>query len=72
MVTMRAGTLQVRVYLHSDTPDGRTEQRVQVKDRGFVVYDGADLTRAQREAEAAGLPWADLEVADENGAAAAG
>jgi hypothetical protein len=72
MVTMRAGGLTVEVYLHADTADGRTEQRVKVKDRGYVVYDGTDLAAAQREAAAFGLPWADLELVDEGGAAAAG
>ncbi|MFG1926834.1 hypothetical protein [Cryptosporangium sp. NPDC048952] len=71
MVMMRAGGLTVEVHLHSDTVDGRMQQHVRVKDRGYVVYTGPDLARAQSEAESAGLPWADLEVIDEHGGAAA-
>lgn len=66
MVMMRAGGWTVEVYLHAETPDGRIEQRVQVKDRGYLVYTGSDLAQAQREAEASGAPWADLKLVDES------
>lgn len=69
---MHAGTLTVRVYLHADEPGGPVQQRVQVKNRGFVVSDGTDLARAQLEVESAGLPGADLEVIDDAGGEAAG
>lgn len=71
MVMMRAGQWSVAVYLHSDTLDGKTEQRVQVKHRGYVVYNGNDLAQAQREAEASGAPWADLALVDGGEEAAA-
>ena len=72
MVMMRAGGWTVEVFLHSDTPEGPVEQLVQVKDRGFVVYRGNDLTRARFEAELGGLWWGELEIIDDSGAAAAG
>ncbi|TQS42758.1 hypothetical protein [Cryptosporangium phraense] len=72
MVTMRTGGWTVEVFFQQDTSSSQRRQMVQVKDRGFVVYRGDDLVKAQRLAELAGLPWADLQLVDDSGAAAAG
>ena len=72
MVMMRADGWTVEVVLTRPTLGGPTEQLVQVKHLGYVIYRGSDLARAQVEAEAAGAPWADLELVDDSGAAAAG
>ena len=62
----------VEVYARRATPDAPAEQRVRVKNLGFVVYDGTDLTRAQLLLADAGIEWADLRPADDGGTAAAG
>jgi hypothetical protein len=69
---LRADGWTVEVYTISRTFDDPGEQRIRLKNLGFVTYDGTDMTRARLMLEEAGIDWADLEFVEDGGAAAAG
>ncbi|GAA3390504.1 hypothetical protein [Cryptosporangium minutisporangium] len=69
---LRSDGWTVEIYQRQVAPDSLPEQRVRVKNLGFVAYDGTDLTRARLMLEDAGIDWADLEYVEDGGAAAAG
>ena len=69
---LRSDGWTVEIYQRQVAPDSPPEQRVRVKNLGFVAYDGTDLTRARLMLEDAGIDWADLEYVEDGGAAAAG
>ena len=54
------------------SPGSLVEQRIRLKNLGFIVYEGTDLTRARLMLEDAGIHWADLQPVGNDGAAAAG